>query len=717
MSKSILKNTHPFIFSQISKEKHLGIDLEKIATHSHKKLWWKCPTCNKEWVSIVKNRTVGQGCPYCAGKKPTKNNNLATKYPEISKLWHPTKNKGILPTMVLPNSQKKVWWLDTCGHTTFSSISNKVKGKGCPYCSGHKVLRKFNDLATTNPELLDEWDYEKNTIKPEEVSKGCSTKVWWKCSKGHSWEATISSRTQKRGCPYCSGLKAIPGKTDLFSKFPHLASEWDYEKNKRIDPLLVAATSNKKVWWKCNKGHSWEARISSRSDKKTGCPYCSNTLILSGYNDFKTTHPYLMKDWDYEKNSTPPEEIFRGTQEIFWWKCHKCGKSWRTSPNCRTSPHGSNCPYCSSKSKNEDKIDYILTLYNITYEKEKRFDNCIDKRQLPFDWYLPEHNICIEYDGEQHYIENPVWGGKEALLETKRRDEIKTKYCLENNLPLLRIPYWEKKNINTILEEEIILKKLLNINNYIKEGKGYIIEGKLYFEILNFKEIANKSNSVLDKIKELNEKKLKYLFVYSTEIRDKLNIIRSMINNKLGKNKTKIFARKCKIKEISTEQSKLFLINNHLQGYSGSLYKLGLFYNEELVCLVTIGSPRYNKKYKWEIIRFATKCDYTVTGGFSKLITYFKNTYKGSIITYADKRYSSGNTYSLNGFKYLQDSRPNYFYTKDFNILESRTNYQKHKLSKLLPIFDENNSETENMQNNGYSRIFDAGTSSFSIDS
>ena len=135
-------------------------------------------------------------------------NNLESLYPELAKEWDYKKNGILTPQMVTKGSAKKVWWLCKEGHNYEASIYNRVSGKGCPYCSGNKVLLGYNDLATTKPELAKEWDYKKNgNLTPQMLTKGSNKKVWWLCKKGHSYEATISNRASGKGCPYCSGSK------------------------------------------------------------------------------------------------------------------------------------------------------------------------------------------------------------------------------------------------------------------------------------------------------------------------------------------------------------------------------------------------------------------------------------------------------------------------------------------------------------------------------
>ena len=200
---------------------------------------------------------------------------LQIEYHEIAKEWHPIKNGDLKPTDVTFGSGKKVWWKCEKGHEWISSIANRVRGKGCPYCAGQKVWSGYNDLATTEPALSLQWHPTKNgALRPTDVTVGSGKKVWWKCEKGHEWQAAIYSRASGYGCPYCSGRLTIEGETDLATKYPEIAKQWHPTKNGDLKPTDVTSGSDIKVWWKCEKGHEWQALISSR--KQSGCPYCSS---------------------------------------------------------------------------------------------------------------------------------------------------------------------------------------------------------------------------------------------------------------------------------------------------------------------------------------------------------------------------------------------------------------------------------------------------------
>ena len=155
-----------------------------------------------------------------------------------------------------------------------ANIDSRTRGNGCPYCSGKYTVKGENDLQTLNPVLAKEWNYEKNDgLSPEDVTPNSGKKVWWKCSKGHEWQAKIYHRNNGSGCPYCSGRYAIKGENDLQTINQTLAREWNHEKNNELTPCDVLPNSNKKVWWKCSEGHEWQATIYNRN-KGIGCPIC-----------------------------------------------------------------------------------------------------------------------------------------------------------------------------------------------------------------------------------------------------------------------------------------------------------------------------------------------------------------------------------------------------------------------------------------------------------
>ena len=279
-------------------------------------------------------------------KANLKNNSLAALNPTLAKEWNYEKNEGLTPDMFVSNSGISVWWKCDNGHEWKASINKRNSNQNCPYCSNHRVITGYNDFASNNPYLMKEWDYEKNkSIDPYKVSSGSPKKVWWKCDNGHEWKTSIQKRNDGSNCPYCQNKLVKKGYNDIFTLFPNLEFEWDYEKNKSIDPYKVSSGSPKKVWWKCNNGHIYNLEI-FRKCKGVLCPYCTNKRILSGYNDLKTLFPEIAKEWNYEKNKPVlPENISSNSNRKFWWKCDK-GHEWLASPINRKKH---NCPYCCNQ--------------------------------------------------------------------------------------------------------------------------------------------------------------------------------------------------------------------------------------------------------------------------------------------------------------------------------------------------------------------------------
>ncbi len=350
---------HPKLMEEWSLEDNdrENIDPTVFSAGSGTIAWWKCKTCGNKWQASVVNRAKKHsGCPYCANLKVMKGfNDLLTLRPELAKEWDYEKNKDVTPDSIVAYYSKKVWWKCRKCNQSWQASPNARSKSGCPYCSNTRISKGHNDLESNYPDLIKEWDYERNTsISPSQVPAGSEKKAWWKCQKGHSWEATINSRARGNGCPYCSNKKVLPGYNDLFTTNPELKDEWDYAKNNsaKISPLTLSSGSNKKAYWICKKcGHSWKALVSTRSIGY-GCPECGkqknqlNRLkTMAANNPLFEKFPELQKEWDFEKNkgmdiSTLPAS----SNKYAWWKCDK-GHSYRCQINSRTN-NKQGCPYC-----------------------------------------------------------------------------------------------------------------------------------------------------------------------------------------------------------------------------------------------------------------------------------------------------------------------------------------------------------------------------------
>ena len=282
-----LADKNPEIAKEWNYEKNEGLLPEMFSYSSSKKVWWRCSK-GHEWEDSINNRTHGNGCLVCSNRYVMPGvNDLASKYPDIAKIWNYKKNGELKPHNIIYGSMKSVWWKCSKGHEWEEKIHNIISIRNdekCPYCGNRKLLKGFNDLATAYPKISKDWNYTKNDITPDKITFNNNGKYWWKCSVcGYEWEAYLYNRVNRHvGCPKCGIEKQLKSfnanqvakKGSLRDNDKKLALEWNYEKNGELTPDDIIATSNKKVWWKCSVcGHEWEASIYKRNNG-TGCPLC-----------------------------------------------------------------------------------------------------------------------------------------------------------------------------------------------------------------------------------------------------------------------------------------------------------------------------------------------------------------------------------------------------------------------------------------------------------
>ena len=192
--------------------------------------------------------------------------------------------------------------------------------------------------------LLEEWD--DGSCSPETVSHGSKRRVWWRCKAGHRWQATVADRMSGSGCPYCSGKLVQPGVNDLATTHPQVAAQWLWERNGTLGPSQVSAGSQRKVWWRCRQGHTWQAAIHSRA-AGSGCPYCGGKRVLSGENDLGTLFPNLSAEWAEENAPLTPRDVRPHCNKTVWWVCPQ-GHRWRAKISARVKDQ-SGCPYCNNR--------------------------------------------------------------------------------------------------------------------------------------------------------------------------------------------------------------------------------------------------------------------------------------------------------------------------------------------------------------------------------
>jgi hypothetical protein len=309
---------------------------------SSRKYWWKC-TFGHGYEASTGHRSRGQGCPYCSNKQIIAGfNDLETTHPI---LFGELSSEEMVPnrSLVSAGSDRKLQWVcPKCRAHYIASVASRVRGSACPVCANLKVIEGINDFSTTHPDLAMMWDFEKNlTKKPTEIVKGSNKKFFWRCDLGHSFQMSPNGLSENI-CPVCSNRVVEVGLNDLATLFPRFAAEWSSANT--FSPSEVVPGSPKQAFWNCGQGHSFRQRINAHV-RGQGCPYCTNTRVLRGFNDLATTHPALLDEWDWERNKRSPHEVMAGTNAKLWWKC-VAGHSWAASGNKRVNERG--CPSCAA---------------------------------------------------------------------------------------------------------------------------------------------------------------------------------------------------------------------------------------------------------------------------------------------------------------------------------------------------------------------------------
>ena len=305
-----------------------------------------------------------------------------------------------------------------------------------------RVKVGINDLLSCYPLIAAQWDYEKNgNLKPSDVPFGSHEKVWWVCEKGHSSLCSVKHKAISAvKCPVCSNRIIVSGINDLFSLFPEVVLYWNCEKNV-LKPDEVGAGSHKKVWWVCEKGHEWEAKIVSVV-KGSRCPYCAGVKVSLDTSILGL--PELMVEWS-SKNIVLPSEVSKGSNQKVWWVCEK-GHEWEAYVYDRTSGHG--CKVCKrSYSQPEEDLYLFFKKIFSTSDIVRNFH----MGSFELDFFFPEINMAVEFNG--------LYWHSETAGKDKNYHYGKWLACKEQGIQLIQI--WEDDwNRNPDLVKSMLAQKL-----------------------------------------------------------------------------------------------------------------------------------------------------------------------------------------------------------------------------------------------------------------
>lgn len=248
-----------------------------------------------------------------------------------------------------------------------------------------------------------------------------------------------------------------------------LMKEWDWQANNNegLEPSQLSSGSNKKANWICNKGHKWKSTIHGRNFEGYGCPYCSNQKILPGYNDLATTHPELLQDWDYQKNTLKPSEVTARSNRKVWWKCTK-GHEYQAKACGRSVLHNG-CAKCKAGNQTsfpEQAIFYYIK--QIFPDAINRYRDIFDNG-MELDIFIPSKNIAIEYDGSFYHKKD----------RSLKREKIKYNICRQHQIKLIRICAKDNADVFNFTSDYTYTEPTLD-NSDNTQGLDKIIKELLY---------------------------------------------------------------------------------------------------------------------------------------------------------------------------------------------------------------------------------------------
>lgn len=607
--------------------------------------------------------------------------------------------------------------------------------------------------------LLKEWDYEKNDVIPSEIGPGSDKRVWWICDEGHSWQASVSYRV--KGFGHCIACRSIAFLA------PHLVDEWDYEKNEK-SPWEIRTGSGQKVWWigrDCK--HSWQTEARARVRNNFGCPYCSGSRVLAGFNDLATTHPNIAMLWDFTRNDISPKEVSAGSHVKVWWKCLS-GHSWENTVLNQTDRADPSCLVCKSVAVRFPDLLEEWDDDNDPYEVLAGSDQRIqwkcrkDERHI---WTASVSGRTLSGQGcpccsgrrvvegetdakttHPHLIDE--WDDPRDLTEFSRGSSYKARWrCRQNDEHTWTSTISDKTSgksncphcANSISCAEQELTDYISSLGFSPQRDRSILNGKELDIYISEKSLAVEYNGLYwhseargkdrlyhyEKWKQCKDLGIQLITVWEDDYRERPDLVRRMLAHKLGRSGEKrIPARKTEVAEVSKDEARLLYDEHHIQGHKDGTH-IGLR-DKDTHALVAVSTWREDRGRRTVYLdRFATSC--LVPGGFSKLLKSAVKKFSeeaglfpirkfDQIVTFSDNTVSNGKLYEKNGFVLDKILNPDYTYLVG--------NERRHKFGYRLKRFREDPTleyregmtEKQLAELNGLPRIWDCGKVRYRLD-
>lgn len=424
-----------------------------------------CKYCGKLTYATL-NTIDRRGCFMCLDCQSNvrmfeKYGSMKEKFPELEEYYSEENNKPYGSIVAYYNSREKIYLkCPRCEEMHLARLDSVIKS-GTAYCAQCKKainrLSNGGSLRDYSDRVANMYEGGNEGKSARDISPHASIKARFKCTNGgkeHFFTAYLHSvcEADKKGllgCPVCAGFKVVEGINDFASRCPEIAKYWDYDKNEGVSPTEVSYNSSVDYWFICEKGHSFcrdPLHLMRYKDKNAfnGCTVCSGKAIQTGVNDLATLNPDVLDYWDFDRNTISPDCVGQFSNELAWFRCKCCGKSFEYNINRWSITEGrcESCRKTQGYSKGEKEVAEFLKSKGLKVEERVRLDD------IELDIYIPEKGIAIEYNGLYYH--------STAVREASNYHFHKYDVCKKNDIRLYFI--WEDDYIN---KKDLVLSTLL----------------------------------------------------------------------------------------------------------------------------------------------------------------------------------------------------------------------------------------------------------------
>lgn len=683
-------------------------------------------------------------------------NDLATTHPRLAAELVDAR----LAMALGGGSHRKVEWRCEHGHTWVAEVKSRAcGGNGCPVCSNRLIVAGTNDIATVRPDLAREM---VDADLARTLGPGSSKRVEWECPYGHRWWATVVSRSRLgNGCPVCANQRVEVGVNDLATTHPELAAELV---DKDLATRIVAGT-DRKVRWRCEAGHEWEATVASRKGG-AGCPYCAGSKVIVDETDLATTHPEIaaqLVDQDLAK------ELGRGSDREVEWRCEH-GHTWIATPATRV--RGVGCPVCSNRSVVRGLNDLATTNPELVGMLVDRRDAqsvsagsgkvlrwrcgrghvwsapvcrvsggsgcpvCAGQRiQAGFNDLATTHPEMAAQLVDQSLAKKVSFGSHREVEWRCERGHVWTSQ-VQYRSSSMECPICsghgssaeERDFVAAVRELAGGLECVANSRRLIspQEVDLVIPDRHLALEFNGLwwhSEDAGKARTYhRDKRRACEAAGYRLIQVWEDTWRERRDVVLRMVERKVGAySGERVFARRLEVREISHALAAPFLEANHIQGSVLATMHVGGFVAGRLVCVMSLrdaamSSRSHYAQGEWEVRRYATSV--LVVGGFTKLLAFAereigrRNLALTRWVSISDCDVSDGHMYAACGFSLDRELPCDYRYwgTLTGNVRRPKESFQKRRFREREDlVFEEGLTEAELARLNGLHRCWDSG--------